>query len=487
MLVEAGAISIAAVVLGTAFARISAPAIVTLLAPRDAPAYLDLQFDWRVLGFVAALGSLATVFFGLIPALRASSTAPADALKVAGGRSSTRVALLRPLVAAQIAVGVAVLVVAGVLLLSFGRLVRVDAGFDPAGVTLVSVDLVNPDQAARGRDAALMLLDQVRAVPRVVAAGLSKWPLMSGAGWSGWVRVPGRRPDDTEVYFLEITPGFVDTMKMRLLAGRDLTRRDFDVTTEGPVLVNEAFARIYFPGRSPLGLQFRRLEGSRSGEREVPQQIVGLLADAKYNDLRETAPPMVYLPFRGPLQGDEMTMRSGTLEVRSNLSDEAVGGIVRAAATRVSPPMKVTNVTKQSTLVTNTMLRERLLALLSGFFALISLALAGVGLYGVLSYSVVRQTREIGIRIALGASWRMIVGGVLGGVAAYVALGLVTGLGAGLWLARFLTRLLYEVRPGDTATILLPLGLLLLVVLPAALLPARRAAIVDPVVALRDE
>jgi ABC-type antimicrobial peptide transport system permease subunit len=149
--------------------------------------------------------------------------------------------------------------------------------------------------------------------------------------------------------------------------------------------------------------------------------------------------------------------------------------------------MKVTNVTKQSTLVTNTLLRERLLALLSAFFALVSLALAGVGLYGVLSYSVVRQTREIGIRIALGATWRMIVGAVLGGLAAYVAFGLATGLGAGLWLARFLTTLLYDVRPGDAVTILLPLGLLLLVVLPAALLPARRAATVDPVIALRDE
>jgi putative ABC transport system permease protein len=182
-----------------------------------------------------------------------------------------------------------------------------------------------------------------------------------------------------------------------------------------------------------------------------------------------------------------MTLKSGTLEIRGTLPEDTIAGIVRAAAARVSPPMKVTNVTTQSTLVTNTMLRERLLALLSGFFALVSLALAGVGLYGVLTYSVVRQTREIGIRIALGATWRLIVGGVLGGIAAYIAIGLATGLGAGLWLSQFLTKLLYEVQPGDSVTILLPLGLLLLGAVPAMLLPARRAATVDPVIALRDE
>ncbi len=488
MLVEAGGISIAAVALGTLFARVTAPAIVTLLAPRDAPAYLDLHFDWRVLGFVAALGILATVAFGLVPALRASSTSPIDALKVAGGRSSTRIVLLRPLVAVQTAVGLAVLVLAGVLLLSFNRLVHVDAGFEADGVTLVSVELVNLDEAARGREAALMLLDQVRAVPGVKAAGLSKWPIMSGAGWNGWVRIPGRPQDDTEVYFLEITQGFVDAMRMRLLAGRDLARGDVDAEGEGPVLVNEAFARMYFPGVSPIGRRFSRPEGNRSGGgRDVPHEIVGLVADVKYNDLREAPPPMVYMPLRGPRPGDEMTLKSGTLEVRSSLPDDAVASAVRAAAVRVSPPMKVTDVTKQSTLVTNTLLRERLLALLSAFFALVSLALAGVGLYGVLSYSVVRQTREIGIRIALGATWRLIVQGLLGGISVYLAIGLATGLGAGLWLARFLGTLLYDVRPGDAATILLPLGLLLLVTLPAALLPARRAATVDPVVALRDE
>jgi ABC-type antimicrobial peptide transport system permease subunit len=149
--------------------------------------------------------------------------------------------------------------------------------------------------------------------------------------------------------------------------------------------------------------------------------------------------------------------------------------------------MKVTSVTRQSTLVTNTMLRERLLALLSGFFALVSLALAAVGVYGVLSYSVVQQTREIGIRMALGAARRTVVRGVVAGIAGYVALGLLAGLAAGLWLSRFVTRLLYNINTSDASSILLPLTLLLVVAAVSSVLPARRAATVDPVVALRDE
>jgi predicted permease len=484
LLVEAAAISCAAVVCGAVFAWVAAPTIVSLLAPASAPAYLDLRLDWRVLRFIAALGILATVTFGLVPALRASSASPIDALKT-GGRLSTRVMLLRPLVATQMAFSLTVVVVAGVLLISFAKLTSVDIGFEPRGLSLVSIELVDPEQGAQGRSAALMLLDQVRAMPDVTSASISKWPLMSGAGWSGWIRIPGRPPDDREVYFLEVTPGFFETMRTRLLNGRDLSTHDFDGAAS--VVVNETFARQYFGAESPVGRSFVRPDHTPSGPVDVPQQIVGLVGDAKYNDVREVTPPIVYLPIRGPQPGDHMTMRAGTLEVRSSLSEARVGTAIRAAAARVSPRMKVTNVISQRALVTNTMLRERLLAILAGFFALVSLSLAAVGLYGVLSFSVVQQTREIGIRVALGARTRSVVAGVLSGIGVYVALGMVAGLTAGLWLSRFLSAVLFEVLPGDPATIALPLLLLLGVTLLAALLPARQAARVDPIVALRDE
>ncbi len=175
------------------------------------------------------------------------------------------------------------------------------------------------------------------------------------------------------------------------------------------------------------------------------------------------------------------------LRRHSRLSTAALADAVRRAAGSVSPAMKVTSVTLQSTLVANSMLTERLLALLSGFFALVSLAMAAVGLYGVLSYSVVQQTREIGIRVALGAPRRVVIRGVLGALAVYVLARIVSGVAAGLYLSQFVAKLLCEISPAAAASIVLPVTTLLAVATLAALLPARRAASVDPVVALRDE
>ena len=488
MLVEAGAVAMAAAAVGAAFARVAAPAIVALLAPNDTPAHLDIRFDVRVLAFAVGLAALATMAFGLIPALRASGTSPLEALKASSGRHTTRARLLRPLVAMQLAFSLTVLFLATLLLASFARLARVDPGFVADGVTLISAALVHPADGHSARNAALTLADQVRALPGVTSAGLSRWPLFSGAGWNGTVLVNGRRPSDVDVWFLEVSPGFLETMRIRLLAGRDLTRADFDPGSPS-VLVNETFARLFLPGIPPLAGRFTRpmRTTEREAERQIPQQVVGLVGDAKYNDLREAAPPIVYLPLGARPDLTDLTDSGGALAIRSTLRDAGLTDAVRAAASRVTPAMKLTGVTRQSALVTNTMLRERLLALLSGFFALVSLALAAVGLYGVLSYSVVQQTREIGIRMALGAARRTVVQGVVGSLAGYVALGMAAGVAGGLWLARFVATLLYEVRPSDAATIAWPVMTLLAVATLAAVLPARRAAGVDPATALRDE
>jgi putative ABC transport system permease protein len=470
---------------GAGFARVAAPAVVGLLAPSDTPAYLDVRFDGRALAFAMGVAAVATMAFGLIPALRASGTSPMEALKSSSGRHTVRARLLRPLVATQLAFSLTVLFLATLLLASFARLARVDAGFVADGVTLASVALVHPADGQRANEAALMLADQVRSLPGVTSAGMSRWALFSGAGWNGTVLVNGRHPSDADVWFLEVSPGFIETMRIRLLAGRDLTRSDYDPGSPS-VVVNETFARLFLPKIPHLGGQFTRPEPTAEGEpvRQIPHQVVGLVGDAKYNDLRETAPPTVYLPFRVRPGESE---NGGTLAIRSPLPDSRLTAAVRGAAARLTPAMKVTGVTRQSTLVTNTMLRERLLALLSGFFALVSLALAAVGLYGVLSYAVVQQTREIGIRMALGAARRTVVREVVGGVAAYVALGMAAGVAGGIWLSRLVATLLYEVRPNDLATIAWPVLTLLVVATVAAVLPARRAAGIDPAVTLRDE
>jgi putative ABC transport system permease protein len=211
----------------------------------------------------------------------------------------------------------------------------------------------------------------------------------------------------------------------------------------------------------------------------VAQDIVGVVANAKYRDVRENGLPTVYLPSRG--------LMGKTLQVRSSQDPDTLARQVRRELARIDSALKVTSVMQQSTLVDNTLLKERLLALLSGFFGIVSLVLAAIGLYGVLSYAVVQRTREIGIRIALGVRQRAVMRSVVSDILMVASIGLAIGLAVGLGLARFVRALLYEVTPFDAASIILPLAVLLAAAVVAAIAPARRAARVDPIEALRYE
>jgi ABC-type antimicrobial peptide transport system permease subunit len=211
----------------------------------------------------------------------------------------------------------------------------------------------------------------------------------------------------------------------------------------------------------------------------MSQEIVGVVADAKYRDLRSPAPPTVYVPL------DQLD--GATLEVRTHGQPLALASMLRKVMARVNPSLEVRGIDLQSTLVANTMIRERLLALLSAFFAMVALTLAGVGLYGVLSFGVVRRTREIGIRVALGARRPRIVRLIVSDVALAGLIGLGVGLAAGLALARVVATLLYEVTPTDAASLAIALAALFAAGIAAAVPPALRATRVDPIVALRYE
>ncbi len=264
-----------------------------------------------------------------------------------------------------------------------------------------------------------------------------------------------------------VTPGFFETMKIPLLAGRGFVPLDTKVEPATTIVVNDAFARRYF-GREPaVG---RSLEGHFAVDTDgaaAQYEILGVAADTRY-DLRRPAAPAIYilLPLRS----------NGTLHVRVAGQAAAIAPRLREEVRAASPLFRVTSVTSQSSAVQQTLIRERLLALLSGFFALVGLVLAAVGLYGVLSYSVVQRTREIGIRVALGARQLGVVRTVLRDAGGATLAGAVCGLAGGLYLSRFVEALLFEVRPLDFATALL-----------ASTLPALRAARVDPVIALRYE
>jgi predicted permease len=429
--------------------------------------------------FLVGLGSFTTLLFALAPALRASRAAPMGVAGAGQSRATAHAAILQPLVAVQMAVSVTVLFLAGLLLVSFGKLLRVDLGFDKASVLLVEVQ--SDEQPGPGQQdppathaITMQLLDRVRALPGVQSASLSTWPMFTQGGWINGVRIPGRPPNDGDpVVHLGVSPGFVATMRMRLLGGRDFTGHDRATPTGSPVIVNEAFARRYFAGERVIGQRYERPGNNRI----VAQEIVGVVADAKYNDLREPAPPTVFVPLTG----------FGTLQVRTAGDPLALGTLVRREVLATHPSLWVSGLTLQSALIDNALIRERLLAVLSGFFGGIGLLLAIVGLYGVLSYAVVRRTREIGIRMSLGAPRVAVVRAVLTKIGAMTMVGSAIGLGGGLFLARFIRAWLFEVTPLNVSSLALPVAALLAAAAAAAIVPALRATRVDPVVALRAE
>jgi predicted permease len=477
MLIESGLLAVAAGVLGGAFALFAAPLIVSRLSPASNPAYLDLHLNGTVFGFLAGVCALTTLLFGTVPALRASAVSPNVALKADGARHSAGRGLVRPLVAAQVGFSFVVLFVAGLLLLSFYKLAGLDPGFAKDG--LVVVDVQTPG-LRRGEQTPhrvwVEVVDAARRLPGVRAASLSGFGLFSGSGWTNNIRVPGRDIDAFEPYYLGVSPGFFETMGLRLVDGRDFERSDAERDAPSAVVVNQAFARRYFPEGSPLGRHFSRVD---QDQKLVDQEIVGLAGDAKYLNLRDPIPPTVYVPMRND--------RGAAIELRTGTDPAAVAAALRAEIARIEPALRIEDVTTQSRLVDDTIVSERLLALLSGFFAIVALVLAGVGLYGVLSYAVARRTREIGIRLALGARSGALVRLVVGDVALLVAAGLAGGVAVGLLLARFLASLLFEVRPSDFWSLAPPLAWLLIAAALAALPAAARAVRINPTVALRYE
>ncbi len=478
LLVESGLIALAACVLGAVFAATTAPTVVSMLSTTHSQIFLDLRPNASVFGFLVVICTVTTMLFGLAPALRASRTSPNTALKGCSLKASTRIGLLRPLLAVQVGFSFVVLFVAGLLLFTFQRLNHIDPGFAKEGVIVCRVEgKILREGGDKARNLWQQLVDHVGRLNGIQSASASGWALFRGWGWSEGVRIPGRKPDDFEPSYLGISPGFLGTMKIQLIAGRDFTPHDAEPEMPTMVIVNQAFVRRYYPHKYPVGRQFLRQGPNKTW---IPQLIAGVAGDAKYNDLREPAPPTVYVPYRGQDGG-------ATLEIRTTLDPANLATLLRTEIPRVHAGFSLTDVYLQSDFINNTLTRERLMALLSGFFGLVAVTLVGIGLYGVLSYLVVQRTREIGIRVALGAKQGQTVRLVLSSIGAVVAMGLAGGVVIALGMGRVMTSLLFEVKPSDFMGIALPLGFLLLASMVAALPAAIRATQVDPAIALRYE
>jgi putative ABC transport system permease protein len=472
VLVESSLLTLGATLLGVVCAVVTTPLIVGMLTTNENPVYLDVPLDWRVLAFVALLAAITTVLFGLAPAIRASSTMPSEAMML-GDRSQTAGAgVARSLITVQIAFSLMILFVAALLMRSFDRLLAVNLGFAPDRVVLLSVETRDRFERPQSHEMSRQLLERVQALSGVESASMSGWALFRGWSWGNNLGVQGGGRAQTRR--LAVAPDFFKTMRTRLLEGREFRPADLDMTEPIPMIVNQTFVRQYLSGLRRVG---QRLT-TTSGGQTVTYEIVGVVEDARDGSVRGATEPYIFTPL------DDA---GGTLEVRTAMDSRTLADYVRKELSAVHPSLRLVDVTLQSSLVGNTLLRERLLAVLSGFFAALGLALAAIGLYGVLSYAVVRRTREIGIRLTLGAQPAAVVRFVLGRVALALAVGIAAGLAGGVYFARFIETLLFEIEIRSITSLLLPVSCLLIVALMAAWFPARRATRVDPAETLRME
>ena len=474
VLIETALVAAAASLLGLLFAGIAAPAIVGMLTSPEDPVSLELVVNWRLASVVTALMIVLTALFGIAPAVGASHVAPMTALRAGGTRTVARVGVMRPFVAVQVAFSLAVLFVGGLLVASFTRLASLNPGFASSNVVLLSVEPVRRVEPPLRREALVRVLNRLRTVPGVESAASADFNLI-GRAWTHGFRVPNTEFERVETTMAPVTSGFFETMRIPLIAGRLFTEQETAVPTSAAVIVSESFAKRYFGDEPAIG---RIVESNFDDSGSDRHQVVGVVADTRHN-LRDSPAPTLYFPLW--LRGN------GTIHVRASASPEALIARLRDAVRAGDPLFRVTATTTQSAVVDRTLLRERLLALLSGFFAAVGLVLAAVGLYGVLSYSVVQRTREIGVRVALGGSRLGVIRTVLTDIGVTTVIGAAFGLAGGLYLSRFVETLLFDVRPLDAWSLMYPLTALFVAALAAAALPALRATRVDPVVALRED
>ncbi len=424
VLVESAWLAFLASAIGAWFAWWSAPLIVGMINPPDNPARLVLPADWRVFGFALALALGVTFLFGLAPALRASAVKPANALK-GGDDPRSRRRLMHVLVALQIAFCFIVHFVAGLFVATFDRLSNQPTGFSAARILNLETLTQRPQPPAYWDQ----VLEHLRAIPGVETVALVGWPLMSGESWTGDISINGAPPSEVFSDLLRISPGWVDTMRIPFIDGRDFRPADTYPTV---AIVNQAFAKQYFNGEDPVGKSFEKLEAAGARTRF---QIVGFVRDARSRDnLRLPIRPTAYVPFHAiDAQGALQPISRGTFVVRTSSQNPlALASILRQEIPRARPEFRVSNIRTQTEINQSRNVRERLLAMLALFFAAVALLLAGVGLYGVLDYSVLQRRREIGIRMAIGAQAADIARRVTTEVFLMVLLGAGVGLVARL-------------------------------------------------------
>jgi len=467
---------------GLLLARALARLFTSFLSTRFNEVFLNLDPDWRVFAFTAGVAGVATVLFGLMPALRATRIAPGEAMK-AGGRGATagrqRFGMRRILVVSQVAFSLVLLVGALLFTQSLRNLLSADLGFQRTGILIAETDLTQLNLPVERRFVFdRQLLDQIRSTPGVDSAAAAAIVPTSGSSSNRTVWLDGSDAAQAkQPWFNWVTPEYFKTMGTPLLAGRDFNVYDTP-TSPKVAIVNEAFARQLANGANPVGRRLWQKAGL--GQPQVVYEIVGLVKNTKYQDLREEFPPLVYVPIAQGTDPDQPIL------IRSRVPLSDLTSRVKQTIFATSPDITIQFKTMQN-IIYDELVGDRLMATLSGFFGVLAALLAVVGLYGVMSYMVVQRTNEIGIRMTLGAGRGEITRLIIREAGVLLALGLAGGLMLAVAGGRAVGSVLFGLKPYDPWTLAAATTLLAVVAVTASYLPARRATKVDPMVALRYE
>jgi predicted permease len=483
LLVEALLLALLGTAIGAGVAQVLSRFLVASIGTTNNVVFLDLTPDFRVLGFAAAVAALTCVLFGLTPALKATRINPGAAMKAAGrgltaGRE--RFSLRRALVVAQVALSVVLVAAALLFSRSLNRLLTLNAGFNQENLLISQVGFnrlnIQPAQRLTFRSE---LLERIKSVPGVEDVSEMDTLPLTGGGRGNNVWLEGRTAaDEIGCSFNRVGVDYFKTLQVPLVAGRSFSDTD---TLNAPqvAIISQTLARMLHE-ENPVGKRF--VVEATPGDPETHFEIIGIARDVKFEDLREDPLPVVYLVSTQ----DPYPNMGRRYLIRSQLPPETLTADISRGLMGLNPGLDVRFQVFRS-MVHESLLREQLLAKLSGLFGLLALLLASIGLYGLLSYGVASRTNEIGIRMALGAKTRNVLTLILKEAVLLVIVGLAVGIPLALYAARFASSLLFDLSPSDPVSLSIAGAVLLVVALVAGYVPARRATKVDPLVALRDE
>jgi predicted permease len=482
MLVESLLLAFVGGLVGLALAVVLTRGLIALVPAEGNPLLISARPDLRILGFTLGLTFLTGIVFGLLPALRASRPDPWTTLKdtvgsIAGGGGSLFVR--KGLVTAQVALSFLLLFGAGLFVRSLQNLKTTDTGVALDNlVTFQLAPALSGYDNQRATQFYQQLLERLRSAPGVKSAAMATVAILAGDEWDSSMAVEGHRAadgEDMQAFMNALSPGYFQTMQIPILEGRDFNV--MDARQESTVaIVNRKFSEHFFKGKSPIG---KRLGFGGGPNAKLTIEIIGVVADSLYEGPREGVHRQVFIPNWG--------RNSGVIYVRTQTASSSAFNLIRNEVKQLDSAMPVYGLKTVQNQLDQTLLTDRLIALLSAGFGLLATILASIGLYGVMAFVVARRRKELGIRLALGAQRSLVLWSVMREVLMLLAIGLIIGIPSAMALGRYVSTQLYDIRPHDPAIAIWTMVLLTVVSVAAGLIPAHRASRIDPILALRYE